>query len=593
LKRRIDFRGWLRSWFPAKNEKQAIFAFLERSSRKSEQGLGRPRYDRSFDVICFPPTYDPRRLTRAELILDRETLARHYAAAPNLLGAIKPRWGSRFSLSITKRLVRRLARQASGSLDLDRSLIEKAWFFSVWTEVCTLIPARRLARHLARLAQGELILIPISSTDFRCLYYWGENHLEPFYLSAALGRRGAKPLLWLTNPAGASDEPSTQTLTLQFWLDESVWPRAARSAPAGLGGVALALAGVRGYARLLSQQPLGLKVGTVFSRASPDATLLVDDAPLRKIALTCHAQQIGPKNERIFIYSPRNNGLGLDVQFIDLMGAATKGAAHRASDLASQFDLNEAYVCDHLFFESALIAHAVRARGGEVFLWPHSSNACHPLMYEEGDVAAVRCTTNSSARVWSARLPRTPCAVQSNLILQPCSTPRPSTPGAPLTVVVFASVHVLLRMPFVDRREHEDSYRRLFQALTDLAPQVRILFKPKWESTKWLRDVVGSSAAFEETTRTPEDLDEPNMIYMTVSYGSTALLEGLGRGIPCMIVREAAVEDYTGIDPAFAPIGNVEEIVAQVERCKNPADYDALTRRELIWYAQETDFGSG
>jgi hypothetical protein len=72
-----------------------------------------------------------------------------------------------------------------------------------------------------------------------------------------------------------------------------------------------------------------------------------------------------------------------------------------------------------------------------------------------------------------------------------------------LTIVIFASVHALQRMPFVDRRGHEDSYRRLFQALTDLAPQARILFKPKWESTEWLRGVVGPSAAFEETTRTP------------------------------------------------------------------------------------------
>jgi hypothetical protein len=590
LKRRIDFRNWSRSWFPAKNEKQAIFAFLGRSTRKSKPGFGRPRHDPSFDVISFPPTYDPRSLTRAELILDRETLARHYAAVPNLLGAIEPRWGSRFSLSMAKRLVRRLARQAAGRLELDQSLLEKAWFFSVWTEVCSLIPARRLARHLARLAQGELILIPVSSTNFGCLSYWAENDLEPFYLNAAMRRLGAKSLLWLTDPAAATDEPSTQTLTLQFRLHEMLWPRAAPAAPAGLRGAALALAGIRGYERLLSQHPRGLKLGSVFARTTPDVTLLVDDAPPPKIVLTCRAHRIGPTKEPIFIYSPRNAGLRLDDQFVGLMAATTKDAAQRAFDLANQFELNEAYVCDHLFFESALIAQAVRARGGKVFLWPHSSNAGHPLMYEKGDVAAVRCTTNSSARVWSARLPGTPCAVQSDLILQPCSAPRPSTPGAPLTVVIFASVHVLRRMPFVDRRGHEDSYRRLLKALTDLAPQVRTLFKPRWESTEWLRGVVGPSAAFEETTRTPLELDEPNMIFVTVSYGSTALLEGLGRGIPCMIVREAPVEDYTAIDPAFAPIGKVAEIVAQIERCKDPAEFDALTRRELVWYARETCF---
>jgi hypothetical protein len=148
-------------------------------------------------------------------------------------------------------------------------------------------------------------------------------------------------------------------------------------------------------------------------------------------ASSAFAQSSGvSEEERIFIYSARNDGLRLDDQFVDLMGGTTKGAAQRASDLANQLELNEAYVCDHLSFESALIAHAVRARGGEVFLWPHSSNAAHPLMYEEGDVAAVRCTTNSSARVWSARLPGTPCVVQSDLILRPCAARVPQRPGA-------------------------------------------------------------------------------------------------------------------------------------------------------------------
>ncbi len=242
MKEQMNLWRWLSSWPRAKNEKRAIFAFFRRSTRKSKSGPGRSGYAPSFDVIWFPPAYYPKKLTRPDLILDQETLARHYASAPNLLGAIEPRWGSRFSLSIAKRIVRRLAGQAAGRLQLDRSLIEKAWFFSIWTEVCTLIPARRLARHLARLAQGELILIPIRSTDIRCLTYWGENDLEPFYLSAEIRRLGAKSLLWLTNPAVTADEPSTQTLTLQFSLDEGMWPRASRSSPTGLGGVAVALA---------------------------------------------------------------------------------------------------------------------------------------------------------------------------------------------------------------------------------------------------------------------------------------------------------------------------------------------------------------
>jgi hypothetical protein len=34
----------------------------------------------------------------------------------------------------------------------------------------------------------------------------------------------------------------------------------------------------------------------------------------------------------------------------------------------------------------------------------------------------------------------------------------------------------------------------------------------------------------------------------------------------------------------------VEEIVAHIKRCTDPAEYDALAQRELAWYARETNF---
>ena len=78
--------------------------------------------------------------------------------------------------------------------------------------------------------------------------------------------------------------------------------------------------------------------------------------------------------------------------------------------------------------------------------------------------------------------------------------------------------------------------------------------------------IVGPDIEFEEISTHPSEIDEPNMIYLTISFGSTALLEGLGRGIPCMIVRDFPVEDYTGIDSTSVPIGD-----AQDNNCSNQA----------------------
>ena len=109
----------------------------------------------------------------------------------------------------------------------------------------------------------------------------------------------------------------------------------------------------------------------------------------------------------------------------------------------------------------------------------------------------------------------------------------------------------------------------------------------------------GQSAAFEETIAELRcrSLDEPNMIFVTVSATARPppLLEGRwaegSRTVP-LFAKFPSVEDYTAIDPAFAPIGKVAEIVAQIERCKDPAEFDALTWRELVWYARETCFAA-
>jgi hypothetical protein len=537
---------------------------------------------------------DLKELTRADLILDGAMLARHYATLPNPLGAIDPRWGSRFSQSVAKRMARRLARKAADRWGLDERLIARAWFFTVWTELCFLIPARRLARHLARIAHGELIIIPLRSTDLRYFSYWGDNDLEPFFLAWELRRIGAPALLCLISPPGsAADEKLSESLTFNFRAHEIWRPSATIAEPSeARGPAALAPAVLRGYQRLLHEQPRGLRVGSAYARVLCDVTLLSGDSALPDIVLDCHARYLRGVSEHISVFSPRTGAFRLDEFFVERLAVTTEFAANRALELVDRYRLIEAYVSDHLLFESAIIADAVRARGGKVFLWPHSANACHTLMYEEGEVAAICCATNSAARAWSVRLPRAPCRVRSELILQPCNAPRSSTIGAPITVVVFAGAHALRRMPLVERRGHEGSYRRLFQSLADLRPQVRTLFKPKgiWEPTEWLKGVLGASAPIEETSQTAFELAEPNMIYVTVSYGSTALLEGLSRGIPCMIVREVPVEDYTDIDPGFSPIGTVEEIVAHIKRCADPAEYDALARRELAWYARETSF---
>ena len=82
------------------------------------------------------------------------------------------------------------------------------------------------------------------------------------------------------------------------------------------------------------------------------------------------------------------------------------------------------------------------------------------------------------------------------------------------------------------------------------------------------------------------------MIFLNVSFASSALLEGLGRGIPGMVAREITVEDYVTVDPAAIPVADVATIVSRIAECRDPAVFGALVERQLSWYATETRFPS-
>jgi hypothetical protein len=166
------------------------------------------------------------------------------------------------------------------------------------------------------------------------------------------------------------------------------------------------------------------------------------------------------------------------------------------------------------------------------------------------------------------------------------------TPGQPVTVVVIAGSHSLNRLPVIDYDGHAESYRRLFRGLAAEAPGIRFVCKakPPWESIEWLQSLAGSDPILNEISDAPTRIDQPNLIYVSVSFGSTALLEGLSRGIPCTIVREIPVEDYTAIGPDVFPVGSVEMILARLRECRDFSAFRSMAEAQLAWYAHETHF---
>jgi hypothetical protein len=536
---------------------------------------------------------DLRSLTRPDLFLDAATLDQKLSALRRL-GVVPAHVGSRFSQAVARRMALSFGRRFESRLQVPAQTLAEAWYFPIWCELCRLIPIRHLARLIARSAAGQPVFVPLEGNETSYLSYWERSAVEAFFLVSELRRAGADAMLVVDEAAAAAASASKgDGFIYRLKPNTLFWGSGATpKSTDAQHRKAIVLSGIRGYDRVLERLGDPLLVQGPFAPANSNATLSPNSTEMPSIDLN-------------FVELPRNRRLdplrlltcelpwpSLADGLFHTLGSRSKVAAEAAARLVVRHGIEEAHVCDHMFFESAFVAHATRAVGGRVVLWPHSSNALHMNVHGPVRPDLVHCVTKASAALWSARYPGIEGTVVSELMFKPCSVPRPLEPDQPITVVVIAGSHNLNRMPVLDFGGHAESYRCLFTGLASLAPRVRFVVKAKapWESIDWLRSMAEPGVTLDEVFESPTTINLPNMIYMTVSFGSTALLEGLGRGIPGMVVRDIPVEDYAAIDPAHVPVGTAKIILGEIQKCLDPTHFAEITLQQLAWYHSQTRF---
>lgn len=551
-------------------------------------------YERLHAIAGSPPEL-LRKLDVSTFILDEGRIDLEFAKIGGRIGAIPAHKGSRFAQTTARRLALKLARRYSNHLGLSERAIIEAWYFTLWSELCTLLPIRQVGRRIAHEAAEELVLVPLECEGSGYLGYWERNCIERLLLAAEIRRAGGAVAFVL-------DAPKLPYRVTHIVRPHSVWKQQLlqRTAVAA-GTVALVPSGIRGLAQVLAQNDDMLRVQGeficdaigMFDTNGFHETLTPKLSPLPEVSL----EFVRQPPDRNLPGAMRRYTCTLPHWFLDrwllhVLGERTRLAANEARRIVAKHSIREVHVCDHMFFESGLVADAVRQSGGRVMLWPHSSNAVHIAVRRSALPHGVACITSAGAKQWKAKFPLVPVTVASELMLRPCREHKMLTVGQPLTVVLIAGAHSLNRMPIVDIDAHKESYRRFFSTIHAMAPAARLVCKAKapWESMSWLRSLAPPGMELEETIDGPLVVDLPNMIFVTISFGSTALLEGLGRGIPCMIVRETPVEDYSAIDPTHIPVGSIELVTGEIQKCRSHEYLKLLATRQLAWYARQTSF---
>lgn len=536
-----------------------------------------------FDAITTTNFDGLTAFTRPELILDENRLNSEFRRFKSYIGAFPAYKITRLTQLIAERIVNRLARRYSKSLGIDTQTLIEGWFFSIWSELCHLIPARHLARQLANEAAGDLILIKLSPSNGHYLCYWDRNALEPFWLAYSLRRMGASVAFVINQPELLPEVIQHVIRPFPTWnLDPVKKPELNQHKDI------VVASGIRGLGNVLSQLNNPLLLQAAFSYGAHEyfnESLQDYASPLPDIVINfvrqpnqTHQQE---KPQHYVCELPHTN---LATWFQHIMGPRTQSATIAAARIVKNYGISEAHICDHLFFESGIMAGAVRQAGGEVVIWSHATNPLHVKIRSPAPPKLINCFTTAVANHWKQELPSVSVVTNSNAMLLPGMLAQQLDPSMPLTVVLLAGEHWIGRMPFLDIPTHEGSYKQFFLELSKLSAAIRLVCRPRAETMDWLHSLAPPGMLLQETIEHPTEISLPNMIFLSISLRTSALLEGLGRGIPCMIIKEGNVEDFSDIDPAYIPIGSVQSIVGELSRCTYHQYLKMLTERQLAWY---------
>jgi hypothetical protein len=493
---------------------------------------------------------------------------------------------------VAKRVAHRMSPSLSIEWGLPKGLIVEAIYFHLWIELCTIIPLRRLARVIAGRAAGKTVLVSLSSLNLQCLKLGGSggsNELEPLILYWALQRLGCRAYL-LARDAINSPELSIRIRPWPFTLppaysrlqDECLKGRPI-IAPDGLRGLDVLLEEVEGASFLMGPHlmeshdlesfPFVAGIGS-----SSQLECCID---LRKDS----KHDFWP----LISYSAEWPTDPFKFYFCGILGPAFRSTVARARSLVAKAAIKEAYVCDHLFMGSSILAHSVKQQGGFVTLWPHSANPSHVGIRDEDYFDNVVVVTKAASQSWKRKFPNKTVKLRPRIMLPPQRKPRTFNPAEPLTVVVFGGDHFVGRLPFFHVEKHIQCYKRFF-SLGETAKFARLKYKPKAgnENVTWFaNNVTKQPETVDIVTNRATSLDYPNMIFITIGHGSSALLEGIASAVPCMIVREQEIEDYTCLDSKVVPTGSVEFIWTMIEKCRCKSFYDVLLMDQVKWLAHQ------
>ncbi|MEM7718486.1 MAG: hypothetical protein AAF222_04725 [Pseudomonadota bacterium] len=288
------------------------------------------------------------------------------------------------------------------------------------------------------------------------------------------------------------------------------------------------------------------------------------------------------------VYAAAHNGASLDTAFVRLVGPLTTWVRDWFRSELSGKQVQIAHVADHASLEAGLLGAEVVRGGGKIRIWPHSANVVQPEAHDPRCVSHVTVAVRSTGWHWAKAIGPEKVAVNAKTILPDVSAAPTYEAGQPLHVVLFAGAHSLRRLPLMSYKEHKASWKQTLTTLSEADVNFFIKHKSSWETREWITRRVPNMKALPFSSVHANKLRLPNMVFLCVSATSTAILEGIARGIPGIVVRDIPIDETPYYDPASVPILASDQLGSFLSALNSKSAWEALVEKQRKWFQQET-----
>ncbi|MEP3513724.1 MAG: hypothetical protein ABJN38_18310, partial [Lentilitoribacter sp.] len=164
-----------------------------------------------------------KRLEKSSVVLDAHMLAKIQVSENYPIGAFQSKNGNQTIVHLAYKVAKRIARRAAPHDQQEAEALAAAWYFVLWTEMCSITPIRHLARRIHKRFGEQYILIPIEKKKIHCLNFWQKNDLEPIVLAYELWRRDANVFLYKKPKRNWLPIRKMRRLTLEFAVKSRFW----------------------------------------------------------------------------------------------------------------------------------------------------------------------------------------------------------------------------------------------------------------------------------------------------------------------------------------------------------------------------------